>query len=237
MSTDVTHRTVAYGDHADQHIAVRTPPADPRWTAVLIHGGYWRSKYRLDLMDPLADALADTGVAVWNIEYRRPDENGWAATTADVAAALDAVEATGPVAVIGHSAGGQLALRVAADTDRPVLGVSLAGVIDLETADERRMGDGAVQNALGHRFDPKAADDVASSPRHRLPLGVTQVIACGTDDDPNLIDISADYVQAATAAGDEVTAVTAPGDHFAIIDPTTRLWAMTLAAIERALPH
>ncbi|MGU3292563.1 alpha/beta hydrolase [Williamsia sp. M5A3_1d] len=236
MSTDVTQRTVTYGDHADQHIAVRQPSADPRWTAVLIHGGYWRTPYRLDLMDPMADSLAAAGVAVWNVEYRRPDSHGWAATTADVAAALAAVEADGPIAVIGHSAGGQLALRVAADTDRPVLGVSLAGVIDLETADERGMGDGAVANALGHRFDPRSPDDVASSPRHRLPLGVPQVIACGTDDDPNLVDISADYVQAATAAGDEVATVTAPGDHFAIIDPSTRLWAATLAAIERELP-
>ncbi|MFC4536517.1 alpha/beta hydrolase fold domain-containing protein [Sphaerisporangium dianthi] len=89
---------------------------------VLVHGGYWRSIWEADLMDALAIDLADRGYAAWNLEYRRPDLHGWDATTGDVAAGLAALTAIGApldlarVAVLGHSAGGQLALRLAADT-------------------------------------------------------------------------------------------------------------------------
>ena len=92
--------------------------------AVLVHGGYWRSVWGADVMDALAIDLAERGFASWNLEYRRPGPHGWSATTADVAsgiaalAVLDVPLDLGRVAVIGHSAGGQLALRAAADTWR-----------------------------------------------------------------------------------------------------------------------
>jgi len=229
----MAQETVRYGSHPDQYVDVTRPDGEPRWTAVLVHGGYWRSKYKSDLMEPMAAALASSGVTAWNVEYRRPDEHGWAATTSDLADVLAAVETGRPVVVIGHSAGGQLALRVAADASPPpALAVSLAGVIDLEQAHKDRLGDGAVENALGHPWSKDNTDDVASSPRHRLPLNVPQVIACGHDDDPHLLSISRDYARAAIAAGDEIVEVAAPGDHFDIIAPQHRLWAQVLAAIE-----
>ncbi|MFC4563713.1 alpha/beta fold hydrolase [Nocardiopsis mangrovi] len=116
--------THAYGDHPEQRAELRMPEGDgPFPVAVLVHGGYWRSRWAADLMDAAATDLTARGHATWNIEYRRPDEHGWAATTADVATALSAV-ATIPevrrldlerVVVLGHSAGAQLALRAAAD--------------------------------------------------------------------------------------------------------------------------
>jgi acetyl esterase/lipase len=114
-----------YGSHPEQFGQLRTPPAGsaPVPVVVLVHGGYWRSRWRLDLMEPLAADLARRGIASWNIEYRRPDQHGWDATTADVEAAvrhLDRLAGRYPVdlarvILVGHSAGGQLAVRVAAD--------------------------------------------------------------------------------------------------------------------------
>jgi acetyl esterase/lipase len=114
-----------YGSHPEQFGQLRTPPAGsaPVPVVVLVHGGYWRSRWRLDLMEPLAADLARRGIASWNIEYRRPDGHGWDATTADVEAAvrhLDRLAGRYPVdlarvILVGHSAGGQLAVRVAAD--------------------------------------------------------------------------------------------------------------------------
>jgi acetyl esterase/lipase len=114
-----------YGSHPEQFGQLRTPPAGsaPVPVVVLGHGGYWRSRWRLDLMEPLAADLARRGIASWNIEYRRPDRHGWDATTADVEAAvrhLDRLAGRYPVdlarvILVGHSAGGQLAVRVAAD--------------------------------------------------------------------------------------------------------------------------
>ncbi|WP_299575135.1 alpha/beta hydrolase [uncultured Williamsia sp.] len=225
--------TIRYGSHPDQYIDITRPDGESRWSAVLVHGGYWRSKYTAELMEPMADALAASGVTAWNVEYRRPDQHGWAATTSDLADALAAVGSETPVVVIGHSAGGQLALRVAADASSPpALAVSLAGVIDLEKAHQLGLGDGAVENALGHPWSADDADDVASSPRHRLPLRVPQVIACGHDDDPHLLAISRDYARTAIEAGDDIDEVSAPGDHFDIIAPQHRLWAQVLAAVE-----
>jgi acetyl esterase/lipase len=218
-------RVVAYGTHPDQHALVR---GSGRWTSVLIHGGYWRSRWAADLMEPLALALARDGAEVWNVEYRRPDEHGWATTAADVSSALRAVPSDRPVVTIGHSVGGQLALRACAAEPVAALAVSLAGVLDLERADRLRLSEGAVEQALGHRFSPS---DATSSPRHRLPLGISQIVACGTDDDPNLLEISREYARAAAAAGDKVTSIYAAGDHFDIINPETALWRAVRDAI------
>ena len=54
---------------------------------MLIHGGFWKQKYGLELMKPIAQDLADSGVAVWNIEFRRwsqNDEGVWMDTLSDV---------------------------------------------------------------------------------------------------------------------------------------------------------
>jgi acetyl esterase/lipase len=80
--------------------------------AVLIHGGFWRDRYDLTLMEPLAADLVARGWAAWNIEYRRLGSGGGVPETLDdVAAAidflaeLDGVDLSRVVA-IGHSAGG-----------------------------------------------------------------------------------------------------------------------------------
>ena len=93
--------------------------------AVVIHGGCWVERYA-DLRNTaaLADALRREGLATWNIEYRRLDQKGggWPGTFLDVAHAVDALRDLAKrypldlsrVVVVGHSAGGQLALWVGA---------------------------------------------------------------------------------------------------------------------------
>lgn len=129
---------------------------------VLVHGGFWHTPYDRTLMDALAADCAARGWAAWNIDYCRIEdpEGGWPGTLQDAAAALDflAVLAEehpldlGRVAVVGHSAGGHLALWLGARARlsddlavaasfkpprsrttqlRPLAVVSLAGVADL----------------------------------------------------------------------------------------------------------
>lgn len=154
-------RRIPYGAHRDQWGELYLPEREgPVPVVVLLHGGYWRSMWAADLMDALAADLAARGFAVWNLEYRRADRHGWAATTEDVAAGLDALhhldiaapDLAAPdlnrVAVAGHSAGAQLGLRAAADGARVRLAVSLAGVLDLVEAGRRWMSAGAVPAAL-----------------------------------------------------------------------------------------
>lgn len=244
-------RRVGYGTNPDQWAELRVPAreadpaqaADPVPVAVLVHGGFWRSIWGADLMDALAIDLAGRGFAAWNLEYRRPDRHGWAATTADLVdglAALATVTGDPPldparVAVLGHSAGGQLALRAAADSGRMALAVSLAGVLDLAEAERRWLGNGAVAAALGGTAADLPGVYAAADPLARLPLGVPQLVVQGRDDDLDLVDISRRYARAARAAGDDVTYLEQPGDHFAVIDPTSAIWRATADELARRL--
>jgi acetyl esterase/lipase len=236
-------QTFRYGSHPEQfgQLYVSSVGSAPAPVAVLLHGGFWRSRWRLDLMDPLAADLAQRGIASWNVEYRRADRHGWDATTADVDAAVRymnnlarrfPVDLTGLI-LIGHSAGGQLAVRVAADLCaraadvRPAVVVTLAGILDLTEAQHRDLGDGAVAAALGGSPAELPAVYAAASPVQRLPLGIAQIIVTAQDDSPDINDLSYRYIAAAHTAGDNVTAIQGAGDHFTLIDPASRVWTDT----------
>ena len=243
--------TRPYGPDRDQHADLRlpagAPPAGGFPVAVLVHGGYWRSHWEADLMEAAAADLTARGVATWNVEYRRPAEHGWDATTADVAAALAALTGTGApldlhrVVALGHSAGGQLVARLAADVAadpaapvRPALTVCLAGVLDLVTADRRRLGAGAVSAALGGTARELPRVYAASSPLARLPTGSPLAVVCGRQDDLDLLDVSRAFAAAAQRAGDDVVLVEGEGDHFSVIDPSSAIWPAVLELVARA---
>jgi acetyl esterase/lipase len=249
------HR-VFYGEGPEQWADVRLPAAVDAPVAVLLHGGFWRSIWAADLMDALAIDLAARGWASWNLEYRRPDRHGWDATVADVAAGVAAASGgPGPVVLFGHSAGGQLALRLAADHKRAAgreeaadrenvagrekaadhktvaLAVSLAGVVDLVQGERRYLGEGAIPAALGGT--PATVPDVyaASDPMARLPIGTPALLVQGGGDSPDLVDMNRRYAAAARAAGDDVTLLELPGDHFDVIKPGSPLWAATMSTV------
>ena len=216
---------VRYGEHWEQRVELRRCGRAGAPAAALVHGGYWREAFELDSLDAIAIDLLAHGFDTWNIEYRRPAAHGWSTTTADVEAAMGTVDA-GTVVALGHSAGGQLALRWAAD-HRPAVVVSLAGVLDLAVARTRLLGNSAA--------DVIDEADSAASPRARLPLGVPTVVACATEDDPNLNDIGREYVDAARDAGDEVDYVEGPGGHFAVVDPSSEVWADVVRSVQDRL--
>jgi acetyl esterase/lipase len=120
----------AYGPDLLQTTLLFESAGSTKRQVVLIHGGCWSNQYTRAHITPLASALADAGFTVWVPEYRRVGDvgGGWPGTYQDVAAAINYVSGkmrTLPI-VIGHSAGGHLALLAAADP-----AVALAGVIGL----------------------------------------------------------------------------------------------------------
>lgn len=228
---------IVYGPEPLQFGDLRLPSGEGLHPLVVfIHGGYWQAIYNLTHAGHLCFDLAQHGVATWNVEYRRIGDpgGGWPAALEDVLLALDHVRVLARdhpldskrIVVMGHSAGGHLALLSCLRTGLPVrAAVSLSGVVDL--AEIARLGDdnGVIERMLGGR--PEELPEVwrEGSPRAHLPLGFRYVLACGTADvhwGPNEL-----MAGEAIAAGDDIELLPLAGaGHFELVDPVAREWAV-----------
>ena len=224
---------VVYGPEPLQFGDLRVPPGDgPFPLAVVLHGGYWQATYNLIHTGHLCRTLADAGITSWNLEYRCvgvPD-GGWPAAREDLERALTHLprlpfEHDGRTVLVGHSAGGQLALWAGKHAQLPV--VALAPVADVRDAVSRR----GPESAPGRFMAPEHFAD--GSPLELLPLGVPQIVIHGTVDEDVPYEMSVRYVEAARG---EAELVTLEGTgHFDPIDPQAAASDQTLAAITRLL--
>jgi acetyl esterase/lipase len=240
---------VPYGTLPD-HVANLHLPAGggPFPVVVLVHGGFWRARWDRTLMTPLACDLARRGIAAWNLEYRRVGQEGggWPGTFLDVAAAVDALADVAEVdasrvVTCGHSAGGHLALWLAArhrlpegapgagPSVRPRAAVAQGAVADLGFGHERDLGDGAVAGLLGGGPDRLPNRYAIADPMRLLPLEVPQLLIHGELDDVAPLEQIRGYVR---AAGAEAELVEVDGaDHFDVIDPAHRGWQIVVARL------
>lgn len=250
---------VAYGEHPDQFGELYVPAgAGPHPAVVLAHGGCWRERFGLAPLGPLCEALRAAGYAVWSLEYRRVGgAGGWPATFADAAAGADALRALaapidlGRVVAAGHSAGGHLALWLAArhrlpresplwvDGPLPLRGaLALAALGDLAAAARRGLCGTAVEELLGGPPEAVPVRYAFASPAELLPLGVPQRHIVGAGDPI----VPLDYVEAlaarARAAGDDATVTALPGaGHFEVVVPVGPAWDALLAALRELLGY
>lgn len=213
----------SYGEHADQHVDVYAPDAARRAVVAVLHGGFWRAAYAADLMDALCLDLAARGYEAWNVEYRRIGAGGgWPTTFDDVRAAV--ADAGEPFVTLGHSAGGHLALWLAAEHGA-ALAVSQAGVVDLVEAWRLGLSRRAPEELLGGRPDEVPDRYAEASPAARLPLGVPQLLVHGRRDDTVPAEMSRAYAERARQAGDDVELVETDEAHFECLDPASESWA------------
>ena len=71
---------VAYGAAPQQFGNLRIPKGRGLHPVVIfIHGGCWLSQYDISHAGSIEQALADSGYAVWSIEYRRVGDAGFKA--------------------------------------------------------------------------------------------------------------------------------------------------------------
>ncbi len=232
--------TLPYGTHDDQVGDLRLPDRPgPHPVAVLVHGGGWTGPFTRDTMDGMAVGLAGTGLATWNIEYRRiPPVGGWRDTMADVVAGLDSLSTFADrypldldnVTVVGHSAGSQLGYFAARRaTFGPARFVSLAGMLDL-----RGLGSGfddLLSGFLGNDLGT-CLDQI--DPIGALPLDLPIVVVHGGSDNAVSPVQSRRFTEEALMAGDRVRLVEIDAaGHEDLIDARAPWWD-TVAAVCRA---
>lgn len=242
--------TIRYGPETDQVIDFRLPsgpPGPPRPLVVVIHGGFWRADYDRTHTGPLAAALAAEGYPVAQIEYRRTGQpgGGWPGTLDDVAAAVVAApglaaevmspgrRAPGAPVLLGHSAGGQLALWYAATAPDRVAGVlALAPVADLAEAYRLDLDRGAVAALLGGGPAEVPERYAAADPGRLPPPAVPVVVVHGALDRQVPPELSRGYVARARAAAVEIRLVELPDcEHFGLIDPQSSAWLAVTTAL------
>jgi len=223
---------IEYGSEPDQFGRLQLPagsaPNDGFPVVVLIHGGFWRDMFFLDLMDNVAEDLAERGYASWNIEYRRVQgAGGWPETGHDVVTAIDSLadmRADQPIDLdrvvsLGHSAGAHLGLWALGEQDRVHLrgSVGMGAVVDLAYFSQ-------TVALLGGTIDevPKVYADAA-------PVLDPERVVLVQGSEDNVV--SSASLQVAQDAG--VPIVTIDGEnHFDLIRPATDSWAAALEAIE-----
>jgi acetyl esterase/lipase len=234
---------------------------------VLVHGGSWQARYGKIFMRGLAGDLVRRGWAVWNIEYRRiGNGGGWPETFEDVASAIDHLgELDAPVdlervSILGHSAGGHLALWaagrgcpavVSVDRATPPAGalgklgrpsqirirraISQAGVCDLAGA-YRKWHGGLVDALMGGSPEQLPERYAVADPLAHVPLSIPVLLVHGVEDTTVSVGLSRSYERAARAAGGHVELVEIEGPagaHRAHIDPRGVAWAAVVSRLER----
>ncbi len=222
---------LAYGPEPLQFGDLRLPGSPSPPLAIVLHGGYWKATYNLIHTGHMCHALTEAGIATWNVEYRSVGVpgGGWPAAGEDIALAVQFVRGLpvdqARVVLVGHSAGGQLALWAGKQAQLPV--VALAPVSDVRESVARTGPDGAPAQFMA----PEHFAD--GSPLELLPLGVPQIVIHGTADESVPYPMSERYVE---AAGGEAELVSLEGaGHFEPIDPLASEWPQVRSAIERLL--
>jgi acetyl esterase/lipase len=248
----------AYGDDPAQFGYLGLPGrARPRGTVVLIHGGAWQATSDYTQMTPMGKALMELGYAVWGLEYRRlGNGGGWAATFEDVARGVDHLEKlsrlhpagdnrvlTRQVAVLGHSAGAQLAVWAASRTKStpggapafPLSGaVSLAGPLDLTAAARFPDLGEPVRDLMGGPPERVPDHYRAGDPTLLVPASVPVWVVQAVYDTQVPSTQGTDYVAAARRAGGRARLVQVPGSHQTVIDPDAASWVTISRCVAQA---
>ena len=247
---------MAYGPHAHQFGELRLPSGSgPHPVALVIHGGCWLAEYDLGHVASLAAALAEAGVATWSVEYRRVgnDGGGWPGTFLDLAAAADSLRELaddfsidlGRTVAVGHSAGGHLALWLAArhrlspgdplrgPSPLPLAGVvALAGIPDLAAYAAPTGCGAAVPELLGGVPEEVPERLRRASPIEVLPLSTPQILVVGEVDTIVPVEQAESYAAAARRAGERVELREVPGaGHFELITPDSVAWPIVRDAV------
>ena len=231
-----------YGNDEQHYGDLRLPKgAGPFPAALFVHGGFWRARYDLSHGGFICAALTKAGLVTWNLEYRRVGNRGggWPGSFEDVSAGYQFLRQLANkypidskrIIVLGHSAGGQLALALAAHHKTLHAAVSLAGLVNLRRAWELHLSNDAVADFLGGPPERIAEHYHEASPAE-LDIRCGQLLVHGAQDDTVPIQMSRDYAKQKRQRGEDVSLLEiAKVGHFDIVDPESKIWPQVDKAI------
>jgi len=225
-----------YGSDPNQFAELRVPKTGGPFPVVVnIHGGFWRAKYDLNHAGHLCAALTAKGLATWNLEYRRVGNpgGGWPGTFEDVRNGYRYVSQiaqrykldSSKLVVAGHSAGGQLALCLAAHEASVKNVISLAGVVDLQQAWELHLGNNAVVDFLGGEPAQVPEHYREADPMQLKISQSTQWLIHGASDDTVPPFFSRNYTEQKKKRGENVHYLEiSTAGHSDLVDPRSTAW-------------
>lgn len=261
LSKPKSGQLISYGQDSLQFGELRVPEGKgPFPVVVVIHGGCWLNQFNYQYMNHLSAALTKAGYATWNIEFRRVGDvgGGWPGTFLDVAKGIDHVRNLAKrypidrkqVVVLGHSAGGHLALwastRQKLHRKSPLYlrsplklkgVVSLAGITDLVKYSQGKGScNSAVEKLMGGLPAQVPARYADASPSGRLPLNVPVRLLQG-ELDP-IVPVSQAKTQEAYKSHKsyQVKTVLLPNaGHFDLVAPSSLVWPQIEKAVQDVL--
>jgi len=219
----------AYGTAPQQFGDLYLPSGKgPHPVVVFIHGGFWRARYDLGHASHLSNALRNEGYAVWSIEYRRLGDpgGGYPGTLDDAVAGVVFVRQLASrhnldlkrVAVVGHSAGGQLAAVAASKLPWLAGAIPMAGVLDLRRGWAMKLSGGVVEELIGGPPDSHSERYKSASPAETAPPAGRVILLHGDADKIVPVELSERYAKAIPGA--DLRRLPGVG-HFEWIDPRT----------------
>ncbi|MBL8958341.1 MAG: alpha/beta hydrolase [Gemmatimonadetes bacterium] len=262
VATRAPDQVIRYGEAPEQFGHLRLPRGTgPFPVVVFIHGGCWLSQFGIEHAAPLEQALADSGYAVWSLEYRRVGNpgGGWPGTFRDVAAGADYLRTVAGrypldltrVIAAGHSAGGFFALWLAARHKLPagaelrdpdplrVHGVlGLAPAPDLEGLHQAGVCGKVINGLMGGSPTEVPTRYAAASLMQLAPIDVPTEAVIG-EADASWAPVGRAYVRRAMEAGDRrLHVVEVPGaGHFDVIAPFAPAWRAVMDGLRALVPR
>jgi acetyl esterase/lipase len=259
----VPNASFAYGSAPSQFAELFIPGGPgPFPVAVLVHGGCWTKEFGgITQLRNLAGALAERGIASWNVEYRRVDEpgGGYPGTYQDMNAALAMLAQQAHrypldlnrLVAVGHSAGGQLVQWLTGRPRIPATSplyqpdplpvknvVSLGGLADLrrEQALIKSSCDREIGQLTGAPSDKRPDVFADTNAGDLLPNGSRTILVTGELDKVSPPRVAHDYAARARKAGDAAEVVILPGaSHYDEVAASSHSWPQVARAIESAL--
>jgi acetyl esterase/lipase len=234
--------TEKYGSDPSQEGDLFIPNEKPLAALCLFHGGFWSMPYGREQLTPVALDLARKGFMVWNIGYRRIGAGGgWPGTFDDVVSSISHLETLSKkyeqfdlskIVVIGHSAGGQLAIWAGKrygkmNNNTPGIKVNqvigLAPVVDLKKTFKDKLGNNSVFHLLGGSPEDHPERYDSADPMKLFPLEVPQLVIHGNADEDLPVQWSRDYFNFAHAGGENIEYVEIDnGGHMDYLDPDSK---------------